>query len=158
MDFDLLLMTGVSAGACTFIFFIWFMFGKKQSSIIFDKKTESCSKDLKLSKSTNVYINEIEVSKTLSLQIKNFLIKHPFNFFRSLKFSNRLSFFTLILKPFFVRVKLRFKNKEKTEQNKAEISLDKLAKSLWNSGKYSEAEKIKMEVLNVRRIVGINKK
>ena len=57
--------------------------------------------------------------------------------------------------PPFPRI---LKNKQKTVENKAEISLHKLAKSLWDKGKYSEAEQIILEVLNVRRLVGIDKK
>ena len=39
-----------------------------------------------------------------------------------------------------------------TEQTKAEASLYKLAKLLWDQGKYSEAEQINSQMLNVRRI------
>jgi hypothetical protein len=45
-----------------------------------------------------------------------------------------------------------------TEQTKVEASLYKLAKSLWNQGKYSEAEQINSQILNIRRIVLCDKK
>ena len=154
MDFDLLLISGVSAS--TLIFFLLFMFYQKQLALtVSDKNTETCSSDIKLNVSKE---NKLESPKTLFLRMKTFLIKPRFNFFRTLKFSNRLSDFGLFLQPLFVRFRQILKNKQKTVENKAEISLHKLAKSLWDKGKYSEAEQIILEVLNVRRLVGIDKK
>jgi hypothetical protein len=89
--------------------------------------------------------------------MKTFFIKPRFKFFRNLKFSNRLSDFGLLLRPLFVRFRQILKNKQKTVENKAELSLHKLAKSLWDKGKYYEAEQIFLEILNVRRLVGIDK-
>lgn len=152
MDFDLLLISGVSAS--TLIFFLLFMLKKQLLITVSDKNTETCS-DIKLNVSKE---NKLESPKTLFLRMKTFLIKPRFNFFRNLKFSNSLPDFGLLLRPLFVRVRQILKNKQKTVENKAEISLHKLAKSLWDKGKYSEAEQIILEVLNVRRLVGIDKK
>jgi len=152
MDFDLLLISGVSVS--TLIFFLLFMLKKQLWLTVSDKNTETCS-DIKLNVSKE---NKLESPKTLFLRMKTFLIKPRFNFFRNLNFSNRLPDFGLLLRPLFVRVRQILKNKQKTVENKAEISLHKLAKSLWDKGKYSEAEQIILEVLNVRRLVGIDKK
>lgn len=155
MDFDLLLISGVGVSASTLIFFLLFMFCKQQLSLtVSDKNIETCS-DIKLNVSKE---NKLELPKTVFLRMKTFLNKPRFNFFRTLKFSNRLPDFALFVRPLFVRFRQILKNKQKTVENKAEISLHKLAKSLWDKGKYSEAEQIILEVLNVRRLVGIDKK
>jgi len=70
----------------------------------------------------------------------------------------RFPVFRLILQPIFFRIRLAFKNMRITEQTKAEASLYKLAKLLWDKGKYSEAEQINSQILNVRRIVLGDKK
>ena len=156
MNFDLLLISGVSVS--TLIFFLLFMLKKQLWLAVSDKNTETCS-DIKLNVSKeNKLENKLESPKTLFLRMKTFLIKPRFNFFRNLKVSNPLPDFGLLLRPLFVRVRQILKNKQKTVENKAEISLHKLAKSLWDKGKYSEAEQIILEVLNVRRLVGIDKK
>ena len=151
MDFDLLLISGV--GASTLIFFLLFMCKKQLWLPVSDKNTETCSEisDI-VSKG-----NKLESQKTLFLRMKTFFIKPRFKFFRNLKFSNRLSDFGLLLRPLFVRFRQILKNKQKTVENKAELSLHKLAKSLWDKGKYYEAEQIFLEILNVRRLVGIDK-
>ncbi|NBO24533.1 MAG: tetratricopeptide repeat protein, partial [Chlamydiae bacterium] len=43
-------------------------------------------------------------------------------------------------------------------QAKVEANLHKLAKSLWDQGKYAEAERINLEILNVRRLIFGDKK
>jgi len=75
------------------------------------------------------------------------------NFFSTSIHIPRFPVFRLILRPIFIRIRLAFKNMRITEQTKAEASLYKLAKLLWDQGKYSEAEQINSQMLNIRRIV-----
>jgi hypothetical protein len=152
MDFDLLLISRVTAS--TLIFFLLFILCKKQLWLTApDKKTETCSQNSDIVSKAN----KLESKKTLFLRMKTFLIRPRFNFFRKLKISNRLPNFCLFFRSFFIRFTQILKNKEKTIENKAEINLHKLAKSLWDKGKYSEAEQIMLEVLNIKRLVGIDK-
>ena len=154
------------------------MFGKKKRiSNLSDKNTITCIcnekfcgycgiKRCKCNNSTDVCSckegKTILLSKSLSSRIKKFLVKSVnvrFPLFRSLHFPlTRLPLLNLILRPFFSRIKLIFTRKTLTEQNKAEVSLNKLARLLWDEGKYAEAERINLEVLNVRRLVFGEKK
>jgi len=70
----------------------------------------------------------------------------------------RIPVFTMILRPLIIRIKMAFKKKIVSEQTKAEESLHKLAKSMWDQGKYSEAERINLEILKVRKLVFGDKK
>lgn len=174
-DFDLLLIAGASALSFSFMFFSWIMFNKRQSTkmLLCDKNTATCNCNekycgycgVKLCKCTYsicICKESLTASKSISAKIKSFLyrpVHFKFSFLRGLHFTtSRFPLVTLILRPFIIRLKLAIKNKKMTEQTKAEASLHKLARSLWDQGKYAEAERINLEVLNVRRLVFGDKK
>ena len=169
MDFNLLTVVGVSLSTSTIIFFLWDFFMKKNQSISDKKETTCICKDgycgycgIKLcncncqtagictcKEATNSH-------KSKFSKIKNFFSK-PIRFPTVINIP-RFPVFRLILQPIFIRIRLAFKNMRITEQTKAEASLYKLAKLLWDQGKYSEAEQINSQMLNVRRIVLGDKK
>jgi hypothetical protein len=170
MDFNLLAVVGVSLSTSTIIFFVWDFFMKK-NQLISDKKERTCiCKDggycgycgVKLCKcnceTAGICTCKefIESTKSKFSKIKNFFSK-PIRFPTFIKIP-RFPVFRLILQPIFIRIRLAFKNMRITEQTKAEASLYKLAKLLWDKGKYSEAEQINSQILNVRRIVLGDKK
>ena len=169
MDFNLLVVAGVSVSTSTVIFFLWDFFMKK-NQLIYDKKETTCiCKDgycgycgVKLCKcncqTAGICTCKefIDSTKSKCSKIKNF-------FSKSIRFPtfiniSRFPVFRLILQPIFIRISLVFKNMRITEQKKAEESLYKLAKLLWDQGKYSEAEQINSQMLNVRRIALGDKK
>ena len=175
MDFNLLLIAGASAFSFSFVVFSWFILSNKrqETTILSDKNTSTCNckekycgycgvKQCKCSYSICMCKESSTSSKTLSSRIKNFLyrpISLKFIFLKSLHFpTTRFDFFALILRPLIDRLKLTIKSKQETKQMKAEASLHKLARSLWDQGKYAEAERINLEVLNVRRLVFGDKK
>jgi hypothetical protein len=167
MDFNinLLVFAGVSFGASTIIFFLWNNFAKK-SPLICDKNTSTCICKaqycgycgVKLCKCNFKTVDKCTCKEAIDSKTSKFSkIK---NFFSSTihlpRFSvQRFPLFCLILQPIFTRISLAFKNMRITEQKKAEASLYKLAKILWDQGKYSEAEQINSQMLNVRRIATV---
>ena len=169
MDFNLLVVAGVSVTTSTIIFFLWDFFSKK-NQLISDKKEIRCiCKDgycgycgVKLCKCNYQTVGvctckeAIDSHKSKFSRIKNFFSK-PIRFPDFIKIP-RFPVFRLILQPIFIRIRLAFKNMRITEQTKAEASLYKLAKLLWDQGKYSEAEQINSQLLNVRRLVLGDKK
>lgn len=165
MDFNvnLLVFAGVSFGASTIIFFLWNNFVKK-TPLICDKNTSTCICKaqycgycgVKLCK-CNVRNLDICTCKEATDSEKSKFSKIK-NFFSTNIYIPRFPVFRLILQPIFIRISLLFKNMRITEQRKAEASLSKLAKLLWDEGKYSEAEQINSHILNVRRLVLGNKK
>ena len=142
MDLNLLVVAGVTVSTSTIIFFLWDFFMKK-NQLISDKKETTCICTCK------EFIDSTK-SKSKFSKIKNFFSK-PIHFPTFIKIP-KFPAFRLILQPIFIRIRLAFKNMRITEQTKAEASLYKLAKLLWDQGKYSEAEQINSQMLNVRRI------
>ena len=171
MDFDLLFIAGASAFSFSFVIVSWFIFSNKsqEAIILSDKNITTCNCKEKYCGYCGVKVCKFSQEsstppppKTLSSRIKNFLykpIRLKFIFLKNLHFpTTRLDLFALILRPLIDRLKLAIKNKQETTQMKAETSLNKLARSLWDQGKYAEAERINLEVLNVRRLVFGDKK
>ena len=169
MDLNLLVVAGVTVSTSTIIFFLWDFFMKK-NQLISDKKETTCiCKDgycgycgVKLCKcnyqtagicTCKEFIDSTK-SKSKFSKIKNFFSK-PIHFPTFIKIP-KFPAFRLILQPIFIRIRLVFKNMRITEQTKAEASLYKLAKLLWDQGKYSEAEQINSQMLNVRRIATVD--
>jgi len=161
-DYDAILIAGISLGAGAFMLFSWFTFGKKIQEDQLEKNNVSNN----LSTNRNLSIkhqnciglckddNQPSSYKIFPKRIKNFFLK-PLRFrFPTLRFP----VFSMILQHAISRVKLAFKKKIVTEQMKVETNLHKLARSLWDQGKYAEAERINLEVLNVRRLVFGDKK
>ena len=160
MDLNLLLVAGVSVSTSTIIFFLLDFFMKK-NQLVSDKKETTCiCKDgycgVKLCKTAGICTCKefIDSTKSKFSKIKNFLSK-PIRFPTFINIP-KFPTFRLILQPIFIRIRLAFKNMRKTEQTKAEASLYKLAKLLWDQGKYSEAEQINSQMLNVRRIATVD--
>ena len=152
-DYDTMLFLSISLGTGTFMLFSWFSFGKKISEENQDKNIITNNSFLKPQNSDCK--GDIESSyKSIPKRIKNFLLKPVKLRLPTL----RLSFFSMIFNTAIFRAKMAFKKKIVTEQTKVEASLHKLARSLWDQGKYAEAERINLEVLNVRRLVFGDKK
>ena len=169
MDLNLLVVAGVSVSTSTIIIFLWNFFMKKNQLISNKKETSCICKDgycgycgIKLCKCNCQTAGictckeAIDSTKSKFSKIKNFFSK-PIRFPTFINIP-RFPVFRLILQPIFIRIRLAFKNMRITEQTKAEASLYKLAKLLWDQGKYSEAEQINSQMLNVRRIVLCDKK
>jgi len=172
MDLNLLVLAGVSVSTSTIIFFVWYFFMKKNQLISNKKETTCICKDgycgycgVKLCKcncqtagicTCKEFIDSTKSKFSKFSKIKNFFSK-PIRFPTFINIP-RFPVFRLILQPIFIRIRLAFKNMRITEQTKAEASLYKLAKLLWDQGKYSEAEQINSQMLNVRRIVLCDKK
>ena len=160
-DYDTILIAGISLGAGAFMLFSWFTFGKK----IQEEQLEKNNVSNNLSTNRNLSIKHQKCIglckddnqpsyKIFPKRIKNFFLK-PLRFrFPTL----RIPVFSMILQNAILRVKLAFKKKIVTEQMKVETNLHKLARALWDQGKYAEAERINLEVLNVRRLVFGDKK
>jgi len=158
-DSDLLLIASISIGTGTILLISWFAFGKKispkkmivkttpSSSLIITKCT--CLDEVCKCKMANK-----NSYKSIPKRIKNFLLK-PVNIRLP---TLRMPLFVMILHPVIIRIKTAFKKKIITEQAKVEANLHKLAKSLWDQGKYAEAERINLEILNVRRLIFGDKK
>ena len=154
-DFNILLVSGIASGT-GFIIFSWFMFRKKQTKIsVCDKNTTKCDCTegycgycgVKICKSNK---NTIIPSppKTLSYKIKSFLQKQML-FPKSSEFFNKqISFVHFILNPIIDRVRRTFKINTKS---KTEKIVSKVAKILWDQGKYTEAAKINVDLLNVKK-------
>jgi hypothetical protein len=165
MDLNLLVVAGVSVSTSAIIIFLWDFFMKKNQSISDKKETTCICKDGgycgycgdKLCKcnceTAGICTCKefIESTKSKFSKIKNFFSR-PIRFHTFINIP-RFPVFRLILQPIFIRIRLAFKNMRITEQTKAEASLYKLAKLLWDQGKYSEADQINSQMLNVRRIV-----
>lgn len=157
-DYDTILIASISFGTGAFILLSWFVFGKKIEQdqqqdtnidpIIKSQKCICLSDNCKCKASTLTYY------KSIPKRIKIFLLKPVRLRFPKL----RIPLFGIILHSVIVRAKMAFKKKIATEQNKAEASLHKLARSLWDQGKYAEAERINLEILNVRRLIFGDKK
>jgi len=154
-DFNILLVSGIASGT-SFIIFSWFMFRKKHSKIIVcDKNTTKCYCTegycgycgIKICKSNKNMIIP-SPPKTLSYKIKSFLQKQML-FPKSSKFFNKqISFVHFILNPIIDRVRSTFKINTKS---KTEKIVSKVAKILWDQGKYTEAAKINVELLNAKK-------
>ena len=152
-DFNILLVSGIGFSS-SFIIFSWFMFRKKPIKItLCDKNTTFCNctegycgycgvKICNRNKNTIM----IPPPNTLSFKIKNFLQKRKRFRLYSLQFFNKQ--FYLLFYPVIKRIKETFKRKKKKE---IEARLCKLAKSLWDQGKYAEAAKINLEILNEKK-------
>jgi hypothetical protein len=161
-DPDLLLIAGISIGTGTVILISWFAFGKKISPEKMIVKTTSSSSSSSTKSNKCICLDEvckckmghISCYKSIPKRIKNFLLK-PVNLRLP---SLRMPLFVMILHPVIIRIKTAFKKKIVTEQAKVEANLHKLAKSLWDQGKYAEAERINLEILNVRRLIFGDKK
>jgi hypothetical protein len=158
-DYDTMLIAGISLGTGAFIIFSLFIFRKKLQEEQLEKnnlthdlsnrnlsiKTKKCDclLDCKC-KSDNQ-----PSYKLFTKRVKNFITK-PLR----LRFTTlRIPVFSMILQKAILRVKLAFRKKIVTEQMKVETNLHKLARTLWDQGKYAEAERINLEILNVRRLV-----
>jgi len=153
-DYDTMLIVGISLGTGAFMLFSLFTFRKKLqeeqleknnlthnlSNSNLDIKTKKC--DCLLDCQCKAKSDNQPSYKLFTKRVKNFLTK-PLRF----------PLCSMILQNAIFRVKLAFKKKIVTEQMKVENNLHKLAQSLWDQGKYAEAEKINLEVLNVRRLV-----
>jgi uncharacterized protein (DUF2267 family) len=63
-------------------------------------------------------------------------------------FNKQISFMHFILNPIIERVRRTFKINTKS---KTEKIVSKVAKILWDQGKYTEAAKINEELLNVKK-------
>ena len=154
-DFNVLLISGIASGT-SFIIFSLFMFKKKKSKInMCDKNTTTChctegycgACGIKICKNNKIMIMP-SPPKTLSYRIKSFLQK-KMHFPKSSQFFNKqISFLNLILHPIIDRVRLTFKNQT---TSKTEKILSKVAKIFWDQGKYTEAAKINLELLNVKK-------
>ena len=147
-DSNILLFSGIASGA-SFIIFSWFMFRKKsEKNSMCDKNTTFCDCTegycghcgVKICKNNKIIISK---PKTISYKIKSFLQK-------PISFSKQFSFLRLILYPIIDKVKLVFKKETKTKTEKV---LSKVAKIFWDQGKYTEAAKINLELLNVKKFV-----
>ena len=134
------------------------MFRKKPIKInVCDKNTTFCNCTegycgycgVKICNSNkNMIINS--PPNTLSFKIKNFFLKRkPFRLYSFQFFNTQFNFLSLILHPLINRIKETFKKSKKKD---IETNLCKLAKSLWDQGKYAEAAKINLEILNVKKI------
>jgi len=156
-DFNILLVSGIGFSS-SFIIFSWFMFRKKPIKItLCDKNTTFCNctegycgycgvKICNRNKNTIM----IPPPNTLSFKIKNFLQKRKRFRLYSLQFFNKQFYFlSLFFHPLINSIKETFKRKKKKE---IEAKLCKLAKSLWDQGKYAEAAKINLEILNEKKI------
>jgi hypothetical protein len=159
-DSDLLLIAGISFGTSAVMIFSWFAFGKKIP------QNDKCDKKSSSNNSINVNLR-VKDCECLPIQCKCKkrsvlesckLMHKRFKIFLLRPVQNRIPFFIMILQPLIIRIKMAFKNKIVSQQTKAEASLHKLARSLWDQGKYAEAERINLEVLNVRRLVFGDKK
>ena len=161
-DYDTILIAGISLGAGAFMLFSWFTFGKKLEEEQLEKNdlTHNLSnRNLSIKHQKCVCLLDCKCKnqpsyKLFPKRIKNFLTKPLHLRFPSLRFP----VFSMILQNAILRVKLAFKKKIVTEQMKVETNLYKLARSLWDQGKYAEAERINLEVLNVRRLIFGDKK
>ncbi len=168
MDFNLLVIAGATFSVSTIMFFLWNNFVKK-SVLISDKKISrsSCICKAQYCGYCGIKLCTCNCKTTGICTCKEFIdstkSKSKFskikNFFSTPRFLvPRFPIFRLILQPIFIRIRLAFKNMRITEQTKAEASLYKLAKLLWDQGKYLEAEQINSQMLNVRRIALGDKK
>jgi hypothetical protein len=161
-EYDTMLIAGISLGAGAFMLFSWFTFAKKLQEEQLEKnnlKHNLSSRNLSIKNQKCICLLECKCNnqpsyKLLSKRIKNFLTKPLRLTFPTL----RIPVFSMILQKAILRIKLAFKKKIVTEQMKVETNLHKLARSLWDQGKYAEAERINLEVLNVRRLVFGDKK
>lgn len=153
-DSDSFLIAGISLGTGALMVFSWFAFGKKilPNDTSSDKNiTSNISIDRNLKVKACEYKKKGILSsyKLIHKRLKSFLLR-PVQI--------RIPVFTMILRPLIIRIKMAFKKKIVSEQTKAEESLHKLAKSMWDQGKYSEAERINLEILKVRKLVFGDKK
>jgi hypothetical protein len=154
-DFNVLLISGIASGT-SFLIFSWVMFRKKQTKIsVCDKNTTIChctegycgACGIKICKNNKIMIMP-SPPKTLSYKIKSFLQKQML-FPKSSEFFNKqISFVHFILNPIIDRVRRTFKINTKS---KTEKIVSKVAKILWDQGKYTEAAKINVELLNVKK-------
>jgi hypothetical protein len=159
-DFNILLASGIGFSS-SFIIFSWFMFKKKPIKINLCEKNNLCDKNTTFCNCTEGYCgycgvkicnsnkNTIMIPQpnTLSFKIKKFLLKRkPFKLY-SLQFFNKQ--FYLLFYPVINRIKETFKKQKKKELKE---NLCKLAKTLWDQGKYTEAAKINLEILNEKKI------
>jgi hypothetical protein len=159
-DYDTMLIVGISLGTGAFMLFSLFTFRKKLQEEQLEKNNINHNlSNRNLSKCDCLLDCQCKSDnqpsyKLFTKRVKNFLTK-PLR----LKFSTlRIPVFSMILQNAILRVKLAFRKKIVTEQMKVEINLHKLARTLWDQGKYAEAERINLEVLNVRRLVFGDKK
>lgn len=160
-DYDTMLITGISLGAGAFMLFSLFTFRKKLQEEQLEKNNlthnlSNCNRNLSIKTKKCDCLLDCKCKsdnqpfyKLLTKRVKNFLTK-PLRL--------RIPVFSMILQNAILRVKLAFKKKIVTEQMKVETNLHKLARSLWDQGKYAEAERINLEILNVRRLVFGDKK
>ena len=153
-DFNILLVSGIGFSS-GFILFSWFMFRKKPIKInLCDKNTTFCNCTegycgycgVKIC-NRNKNMIMIPPPNTLSFKIKNFFQKRKF--FNKQFFNKQFYFLTLFFHPLINRIKETFKKKKKKE---LESKLCKLAKSLWDQGKYAEAAKLNLEIFNEKKI------
>jgi hypothetical protein len=165
-DYDTMLIVGISLGTGAFMLFSLFTFRKKLQ----EEQLEKNNLTHNLS-NRNLSIKHQKCDCLLNCQCKGKSDNHPSyklftkrvkKFFTKpllLRFPTlRISVFSMILQNAILRLKLAFKKKIVTEQMKVETNLHKLARTLWDQGKYAEAERINLEVLNVRRLVFGDKK
>ena len=154
-DYDTMLIAGISLGAGAFMLFSLFTFRKKLQE-------EQLEKNNLTNTLSNCNLNKCDCLldcqcksdnhpsyKLFTKRVKKFFTKPLRLTFPTL----RIPVFSMILQNAILRVKLAFRKKIVTEQMKVETNLHKLARSLWDQGKYAEAERINLEVLNVRRLV-----
>ena len=157
-DYDTMLIVGISLGTGAFMLFSLFTFRKKlqQEQLEKNNLTHNLS-NRNLSKCDcllDCKSDNHQSYKLFTKRVKNFFTK-PLR----LRFSTlRIPVFSMILQNAILHLKLAFKKKIVTEQMKVETNLHKLARTLWDQGKYAEAERINLEVLNVRRLVFGDKK
>ena len=163
-DYDTILITGISLGVGAFMLFSWFTFGKKIQEGQLEKNSLTnnlSNRNLSIKHQKCICLIDCKCKgdntpsyKLFPKRIKNFLAKPLRLRFPTL----HIPVFSMILQNAILRIKLAFKKKIVTEQMKVENNLHKLAQSLWDQGKYAEAERINLEVLNVRRLIFGDKK
>lgn len=138
MDFTYLLIAG-TASISTGLFLYWFVYTKKQPTVVVENK--SLSNELNKKKSIT---SKISKYKELILKIKHSFAKH-----KIIPFS---SYLYKIVQPILYQCQMIFQKNRLTKQDKAEKSLLTFAKYLWDKGIYSEAERLNREAINIKNL------